>query len=59
MYVLSRSTLYPEYVLTESYYIYIYIYISAGGSLRSPRVTLVNYMGNKISKFVCPNVIIY
>ena len=31
---------------------------AAGGSLRSPGVTLVNYKGNSISKYVCPTVII-
>ena len=29
--------------------------MSAGGSLRSPGVTLVNYKGDSISKYVCPN----
>ena len=32
--------------------------VSAGGSLRSPGVTLVNYNGNNISKYVCPTVMI-
>ena len=32
--------------------------MSARGSLRSPGVTLVNYKGDSISKYVCPNVII-
>ena len=27
--------------------------VSAGGSLRSPGVTLVNYKGDNISKYVC------
>ena len=34
-------------------------FVSAGGSLRSPRVTLANYKGDNISKYVCPTVIIY
>ena len=33
-------------------------FVSAGGSLRSPGVTLVNYKGDSISKYVCPTVII-
>ena len=33
-------------------------FVSAGGSLRSPRVTLVNYMGDNISKYVCSTVLI-
>ena len=32
--------------------------MSAGGSLRSPGVTLVNYKGDIIPIYVCPNVII-
>ena len=48
-------------------YIYIYIqarfaagghFVSAGGSLRSPGVTLVNYKGDNISKYVCSTVLI-
>ena len=55
-------------------YIYIYIYtsalraclrcaagghfVSARGSLRSPGVTLVNYKGDNISKYVCSTVLI-
>ena len=56
----------------SSVYIYIYTsvlraclrcaagghFVSAGGSLRSPGVTLVNYMGDNISKYVCPTVLI-
>ena len=34
-------------------------FVSAGGSLRSPGVILVNYKRDNISKYVCPNVIIY
>ena len=48
-------------------YIYIYVqariaclrcaavrhFVSAGGSLRSPGVTLVNYKGDSFSKYVC------
>ena len=34
-------------------------FVSAGGSLRSPGVTLVNYKGENISKYVCPTAIIY
>ena len=45
-------------------YIYIYIYkraagghfVSAGGSLRSPGITLINYKGDNISKYVCPTL---
>ena len=33
-------------------------FVSAGGSLRSPEVTLVNYKGDSISKYVCPTMII-
>ena len=33
-------------------------FVSARGSLRSPGVTLVNYKGNNISKYVCPTVLI-
>ena len=33
-------------------------FVSAGGSLRSPGVTLVNYKGDNISKYVCPTVLI-
>ena len=33
-------------------------FVSARGSLRSPRVTLVNYKGDNISKYVCPTVLI-
>ena len=33
-------------------------FVSAGGSLRSPEVTLVNYKGESISKYVCPTVLI-
>ena len=33
-------------------------FVSAGGSLRSPEVTLVHYKGDSISKYVCPTVII-
>ena len=33
-------------------------FVSAGGSLRSPGVTLLNYEGENISKYVCPTVII-
>ena len=32
--------------------------MSAGGSLRSPGVTLVNYKGDNISKYVCSTVLI-
>ena len=32
-------------------------FVSAGGSLGSPGVTLVNYKGDSISKYVCPTVI--
>ena len=32
--------------------------VSAGGSFRSPGVTLVNYKGNNISKYVCPTDLI-
>ena len=53
-------------------YVYLYIqarfacfrcaaggqFVSAGGSLRSPGVTLVNYKGYSISKYVCPTIII-
>ena len=55
-------------------YVYIYIYtsalraclrceagghfVSAGGSLRSLGVTLVNYKGDNISKYVCSTVLI-
>ena len=31
-------------------------FVSAGGSLRSPGVTLVNYKGDNISKYVYPSV---
>ena len=34
-------------------------FVSAGGSLQSAGVTLVNYKGDNISKYVCPTVIIY
>ena len=33
-------------------------FVSAGGSLRSPGVTLVNYKGDNISKYVCSTVLI-
>ena len=33
-------------------------FVSAGGSLQSPGVTLVNYKGDNISKYVCPTVLI-
>ena len=33
-------------------------FVSAGGSLRSPGVTLVNYKGSNISKYFHPTVII-
>ena len=33
-------------------------FVSAGGSLRSPGVTLVNYKGVNTSKYVCPAVLI-
>ena len=33
-------------------------FVSAGGSLRSPGVTLVNYKGDNISKYVCPTDLI-
>ena len=33
-------------------------FVSAGGSLRSPGVTLVNYKGDNISEYVCPTVLI-
>ena len=32
--------------------------VSAGGALWAPVVTLINYKGNNISKYVCPTVII-
>ena len=63
------------YIYIVYIYIYIYIniqarfaclrcaagrhFVSAGGSLQSPGVTLVNYKGDNISKYVCPAVIIY
>ena len=33
-------------------------FVPAGGSLRSPGVTLVNYKGDNISKYVCSTVLI-
>ena len=33
-------------------------FVSARGSLRLPGVTLVDYKGDSISKYVCPTVII-
>ena len=33
-------------------------FVSAGDSLRSPGITLVNYKGDNISKYVCPTVLI-
>ena len=33
-------------------------FVSAEGSLRSPGVTLVNYKGDNISKYVCPTDLI-
>ena len=53
-------------------YVYIYIqarfaclrcaggghFVSAGVALWSPGITLINYKGNNISKYVCLNVII-
>ena len=33
-------------------------FVSAGGSLRSPGITLVNYKGDNISKYVCSTVLI-
>ena len=33
-------------------------FVSTGDSLRSPGVTLVNYKGDSISKYVCPTVLI-
>ena len=33
-------------------------FVSAGGCLRSPGVTLVNYKGDNISKYVCSTVLI-
>ena len=32
--------------------------MSAGGSLRAPEITLINYKGYNISKYVCPTDII-
>ena len=32
--------------------------MSAGGALWAPEVTLINYKGDNISKYVCPTVII-
>ena len=31
--------------------------MSAGGALWAPVVTLINYMGDNIPKYVCPTVI--
>ena len=32
--------------------------MSAGGALRAPGITLINYNGDNSSKYVCPTVII-
>ena len=33
-------------------------FVSTGGALRAPGVTLINYKGDNISKHICPTVII-
>ena len=33
--------------------------VFAGGGLRAPGVTLINYKGDSISKYICSTVIIY
>ena len=33
-------------------------FVSAGGALRAPGVTLINYKGDNIPKYVCRTVII-
>ena len=33
-------------------------FVTAGGALRAPRLTLINYMVDNISKYVCLTVII-